>query len=208
MSEHTTNISEASKTENETAEIDKTHNALLSALESVLLISGVPITYKKAAKILKTDEEDVKRYAHDLQKRYLDLESGFAILTKDESLQLVSAPKNAPYVETLVQKETNTKLSQAASEVLAVVLYRGPVSRAEVEEIRGVNCSHGVRQLLIRGLITKSISSHKGSERAVLYSASFEALRSLGIQSLNELPEYDALSRDRESRTSQTTADI
>jgi segregation and condensation protein B len=85
-------------------------------------------------------------------------------------------------------------LSKAALEVLAVIAYRGPIARAEIEAIRGVNCSVTLRNLLMRALIERK--ENETDARGYLYSISFQFLKSLGLQSITELPEYTSLMHD------------
>ena len=85
-------------------------------------------------------------------------------------------------------------LSKAALEVLAVIAYRGPIARAEIEAVRGVNCSVTVRNLLMRGLIDRY--ENADDSRGYLYSVSFPFLRELGLSSVAELPDYETLTHD------------
>jgi segregation and condensation protein B len=85
-------------------------------------------------------------------------------------------------------------LSKAALEVLSIVAYKGPISRAEIESIRGVNCSFTLRSLMMRGLLERIDNPKDG--RGYLYKISFEFMKKLGIESIDKLPDYKELSQD------------
>jgi len=103
---------------------------------------------------------------------------------------LVSAPENSKYLERLITDDLQEDLTPASLEVLAIIAYKGPISRMEIEEIRGVNSSYTLRNLLIRGLIERR--GHPQDSRAYVYEVSFNFLRKLGLKSIEELPEYNS----------------
>jgi segregation and condensation protein B len=94
----------------------------------------------------------------------------------------------------LVKSELQDSLSNAAMEVVSIVAYRGPVSKTEIEAIRGVNCAYTLRNLLLRGLIERS--DNPNDSRGYVYSISFDFLKKLGIEDVKKLPEYGILSVD------------
>jgi segregation and condensation protein B len=113
------------------------------------------------------------------------------MIEKDKEIQLVSSPENSLYIEKLIKDELQEDLTPASLEVLAIIAYKSPVTRAEIEEIRGVNSSFTLRNLLIRGLIERK--ERLEDSRAYLYEISLNFLRKLGLKSINELPEYNNL---------------
>jgi len=119
---------------------------------------------------------------------------GFALLQKEDEVQLATNSENATYVDDLVKSEIQENLSKAALEVLSIIAYRGPITRLEVEAIRGVNCTFTLRSLLMRGLLER-IENPKDN-RGYLYKVSFEFLKKLGLDSINKLPDYETLSKD------------
>jgi len=170
-----------------------------SIIESLLFVHGEPIAFERLAKITECRKEEIQNAVQSLEDQYLAHERGFAILEKDDAIQLVTNPKNAEYVEQLIKKASDEKLSQAGAEVLSIIAYRGPIARNEVEAIRGVNCSYVIRNLLVRGLIER-IESEENA-RIFLYTISFEALRALGINTITDLPDYGSLSQDPRLRS-------
>lgn len=162
-----------------------------SMLESLLFVSGEPMSFKKLAKIIPQKEEDLKLSAESLAKKYSEKNGGLRILIKDDKIQMTTAGENSEFVETFLKADIEGELSKAALEVLSIVAYRGPIARSEIENIRGVNCSFTLRHLLIRGLIEK-INNPKDA-RAYLYRISFDFLKNLGVEKVEDLPKYEEL---------------
>lgn len=163
-------------------------------LESLIFVSGKPIKIKKLSQISKTKEEEVKSYLEELDNEYEKGERGFRIIFKSDSAQIVSNPEYAGYVKSLVTEDLREDLSRVALETLSIIAYRGPITRSEMELIRGVNCIYILRNLLIRGLIEKT-KSGKDARRSI-YQVSFKLLRHLGIKSVKYLPQYEKLSKE------------
>ncbi|MBU1178233.1 SMC-Scp complex subunit ScpB [Patescibacteria group bacterium] len=164
---------------------------LKSQIESLLFISGKPVKYQKLAKVLEAKTKEVKEAINELNEEYREQERGLSMAIKRDSAQLVSAPANAGFVQKLVIQELQGDLSKAALETLTIILYRSPITRAEVEMIRGVNCIYILRNLLLRGLITKKDSQEDA--RVSVYEASFDFLKHLGVSKVEELPNYREL---------------
>jgi len=162
-----------------------------SILESLLFISGEPISFKKLAKLTSVNEGELKLSAGVLAKKYRDENRGLRILIKEEKAQMVTAGENSKCVEDFLKVDIEGELSKAALEVISVVAYRGPIARSDIENIRGVNCSFTLRHLMIRGLIERMISPNDA--RVYLYKISFDFLKKLGIESTEDLPKYDEL---------------
>jgi segregation and condensation protein B len=162
-----------------------------SVLESLLFISGEPISFKKLAKLTSKNEGELKLSVESLAKKYREEDRGLRILIKDNKAQMVTAGDNSKIVEEFLRSDIEGELSKAALEVLSVVAYRGPVSRAEIEGIRGVNCSFTLRHLMIRGLIERTNSPE--NSRMYLYKISFDFLKKLGVESVKDLPKFDEL---------------
>lgn len=165
-----------------------------SIIESILFSTGEPISIERLAKTLNKKQNLVKEATEQLAEEYENKKRGLRIIRKGEKVQLVSNPENSKYIEKLVKDEVQEELTPAALETLAIVAYRGPISRAEIEEIRGVNSSYTLRNLLIRGLIDRK--GHPEDSRAYIYQVSFNFLRKLGLKSIEELPDYNKLQEE------------
>jgi len=167
---------------------------LRSVIESLLFISGEPINIAKLAKIAETSEEEIEDCIMLLQGEYAEKKSGLTIIRKEQEVQMATDPENAAFADKLVKSEIQENLSRAGLEVLSIIAYRGPMTRMEVEAIRGVNCSFTVRSLLMRGLLER-IENPKDN-RGYLYKISFDFLKKIGIDSVEKLPDYETLSKD------------
>lgn len=169
---------------------------LQSIIESILFVNGEPIKKSKLIKILSEQikSKDLEEVIEALAKKYSNPESGLFLIKNDSEIQLVSNPENAEYVENLVKSELQDSLSNAALEVISIIAYRSPISKMDIEAIRGVNCSYTLRNLLLRGLIERSNNPQNG--RSYIYSVSFDFLKKLGVEDVKKLPEYATLSVD------------
>ena len=107
---------------------------------------------------------------------------------------MATSPDNASFVDKVVKSDLQETLSNASLEVLSIVAYRGPISRTEIEAIRGVNCTYTLRNLLMRGLVER-IDNPKDL-RGYVYKISFEFLKKLGIDDVKKLPDFENLNKD------------
>ncbi len=162
-----------------------------SIIESILFSVGEPISIDKLVQTINEKADVVEEAVKNLENDYKQENKGLRIIRKDNKVQLVSAPENSHYIEKLIKDELRDDLTPASLETLAIVAYRGPITRAEIEEIRGVNSSFILRNLLIRGLVERK--GHPEDSRTYIYEISFDFLRKLGLQSIQELPEYQKL---------------
>lgn len=166
-----------------------------ASIEGVLLAYGEPLELKKLARVVGEKEESVRGALRDLSDLYLKEERGFVILEENDRFQLVSHPDCARYIKKLRRVEDETGLSRAALETLSIIAYRSPVTKAEIEMIRGVNCASLLRSLSLRGLVERA--EIEGGSRSYAYRPSFSFFQLLGITKIEELPEYDAFSTNR-----------
>lgn len=166
-----------------------------SRLESLLFVSGEPMSFEKLRKVTGEAESALREAAAQLVEDYKERQGGLRIIVNDGKAQMVTAGENAPTVEKLMKIDIEGDLSRSALETISIVAYRGPLSRAEIEEIRGVNTSFTLRQLAIRGLVEKI--DNPSDARSYLYKISFDFLRHLGIGKVEDLPQYAEL-RERE----------
>lgn len=164
-------------------------NTLTKNLEALLFIYGEAMPLKRIAKVLDTSLEKVKEAVFELQKKLDESESALTLIYKDGYVQMVTKGEYSSLLETLVKAETNEALSPAALETLAIISYASPISRVDIDYIRGVNSSFILRSLLLRGLIERKVDPDK--KNSYLYRPSMEMLKHLGIRSLKELPEYE-----------------
>ncbi|TAK94818.1 SMC-Scp complex subunit ScpB [Patescibacteria group bacterium] len=169
-------------------------NNLKSAVESVLFASGEPIKVSKLAKILNVDKPEMENALMQLGAEYVGKSAGITLVKSGDEVQLATNPANAEFVSQMMKSELQEDLSQAALEVLSIIAYRSPVTRSDIELIRGVNCSYTLRNLLLRGLIERK--DNPKDNRGYIYVVSFEFLKKLGLESIEKLPDYETLSKD------------
>ncbi len=164
--------------------------SLKSQLESLLFVAIKPLSIRELSNLTKTDQAQVESALKDLGEDYQSSARGLKLIENNQQYQLTTAPANAEIVKNFLQDETSGELSQPSLEALTIISYRGPITKLELEEIRGVNCSLIIRNLLLRGLIEEKPGS--GGEASV-YTVSHEFVRFLGINNLSELPDYQKL---------------
>ena len=160
---------------------------LLPCLEAVLFATGEPIEIERLAQGLQEDETALENALHILKEKYEKTNSGLCLLKLDNKYQLCTKKQYADSVRAVIEVKKNTPLSQAAFEVLAIIAYNQPVTKAFVEQVRGVDCS-GV----IANLCQKSLIEEKGRlelpGRPLIYGTTPDFLRCFSLSSLQDLP--------------------
>lgn len=158
-----------------------------AAIEAVLFASGEPVDIGRLSEGLGLDRDTVIRLADNLADKINKSESGLQIVRLDDSYQLCTRKEYASQIRCVMDIRRNTPLSQAAMEVLAIIAYNQPVTRAFIDQVRGVDCG-----AVVQGLVTKSLVEEKGRldlpGRPLLYGTTTDFLRCFGISSLDELP--------------------
>ncbi len=163
---------------------------LRAQLEALLFCHGEPVSFKKITSFLEVKEASVREAAREMMVQLNDDEDrGLALVILDESLQLVTKPVFSFIMEKLVKEDLKEDLTPAALETLAIVAYLQPITRAEIDYLRGVNSTFTLRALLLRGLIRRS--EERGAKGTYNYSVSFDFLKHIGITKPEEMPEYD-----------------
>lgn len=161
-------------------------NNLSQQIEAILFYLAEPVEVKFLVKTLEVSKSDVLNAIEDLGKALSD--RGLKLIKNNEEITLVTSPEFGGLIEKIIKEERERDLGRAGIETLAIIAYKGPVSKKEIEYIRGVNSQYALRNLLLRGLVEKKSSST--DERVVVYSITSDTLRFLGLSSLSDLPEY------------------
>jgi segregation and condensation protein B len=180
----------------ETAEVAEAALTLVAQIEAVLFVAERPVTVTELAKLLRVPADAVEDAVAALSAAYAG--RGLSLQRQSEELQLVSAPAAAGVVQRFLGLEMSAKLSAAALETLAVVAYRQPVTRAQIEAIRGVNPDHALSNLVARGLVAE-VGRLETVGRPIQYGTTFEFLRAFGLRSLDELPDAPDLRRPEQT---------
>ncbi|MEX2043395.1 MAG: SMC-Scp complex subunit ScpB [Patescibacteria group bacterium] len=155
------------------------------AVESILFAAGEPVKISDLASLVGLPRGEVKQLLADIRKSYSD--RGIRLVIGEQEAQLVTAPETEAVVGRFLKQELRGRLSKGALETLAIIAYRGPVTRPEVESIRGVQSSAPLRTLAIRGLIGE-VGRRQEPGRPILYDTTIELLKHLGVGGKDELP--------------------
>ena len=156
-------------------------------IEAILFVAGDAVDIRDLVRALGTDEKKVRKALQDLESEYDFNQRGFMIKRFGEKVQLATRPLYAEDVVRLLQPVQKQSLSQAAMETLAVVAYKQPVTRADVEQIRGVKCDYSLQSLTAKGLI-QEVGRKETIGRPILFGTTDEFLSRFGIESLDGLP--------------------
>lgn len=161
-------------------------------IEAILFWKGEPVAVTELARMLLVGVAEVEKELVALRETFAT--RGVRLMRKDDYVALVTAPEVSELIARLHREELDSELGKAALETLSIVLYRSPISRRDIEYIRGVNSTFILRSLLIRGLVERVVN--KKDERVFLYRPSFELLSFLGVAEVSELPEYAAVLKE------------
>lgn len=166
---------------------------LSSKIESILFIAAKPLTIKKLAEFTEASDKEVAAALETLKEKYNQKESGVQLMNNGKEWQFITNPDNSKLVKQYVQDETTGELTRPSLEALTIIAYRGPLTKLELEQIRGVNCSLILRNLMIRGMV----QAEEDKARAQLvYTVTMDFMRFLGLCELRELPDYERLHHD------------
>jgi segregation and condensation protein B len=158
-----------------------------AVIEALVFASSEPLTAKTIAEILEISEHTVKQIIADLLVEYHDEKRGIQLVEVANGYHFSTHPECAPYVERLQKVPRNVGLSQAAIETLAIVAYKQPITRAEIESLRGVRVESSLSTLLDKRLVEET-GRKEVAGRPILYATSNQFLKYFGLNSLEELP--------------------
>lgn len=166
------------------------NNNLKSIIESILFVAEKPVSLKELANVSGAMISDVQNILVELETEYR--ERGLCVIRKGEFFSLVSNPTNALFVSRFLNEELRHDISPAALETLAIITYKQPITKNEIEEIRGVNSDQMVRNLMIRGLITE-VGRKDTPGRPILYGTTVEFAEYFGFLKEDEIPKIEEL---------------
>ena len=161
-----------------------------SAFESMMFVWGEPLEVKLAAEMFNLNKNEAYDYFKELQEEYEQEGRGIVIREIGSGFQFVSRPSNAEYIERLCTPAKKQRLSQSALEVLAIIAYKQPVTRSEIEAIRGIKCDRVLEGLLKKELIDEAGRSN-AIGRPILYGTTETFLRHFGFKNLKDLPDIE-----------------
>ncbi len=166
---------------------------LKSKIESLLFIAAKSMTIKQLSDLIDKPVQEIKQASDELIEDYKRASRGIQIIKDGSKYQMVSSPENAKLMQEFIKDEITGELTRPSLEALTIISYRGPISKIDLDRIRGVNCALILRNLLLRGLIEAKYDKKKGE---TFYNITFDFIRFLGINNIKELPEYERLHQD------------
>ena len=165
---------------------------LSQKIEAILFWKAEPVSFKKLASLLEVDLGSIKTALESLKTSLQG--RGITMVQTDEEVTLGTAKELSTLIETLTKEELVRDLGKAGLETLSIILYQGPISRTDIDYIRGVNSQFIIRNLLIRGLVER-VSDEKDA-RVFLYKPTLSLLSHLGISKIEELPEFEQVRKE------------
>jgi segregation and condensation protein B len=169
-------------------------------IEAILFFKGEPIAIKKLTELLSVQEDTVNEAVQILEQKLIG--RGLTIIKNDGQVMLGTAKEASELIESIKKEELSRDLGKAGVETLSIVLYQGPISRPDIDYIRGVNSSFILRNLMVRGLVERV--SNPNDTRSFLYKPTFDLLSHLGVSSVEELPEFETMKEKVEAFVEKT----
>lgn len=166
-----------------------------AAIEALLFSSPQPITPERIAGLVSLQTPQVRNFLLQLEEEYKHPDRGFFLEWVAGGVRLCSKPEYYPYIESLGRTTKSGSLSQAALESLAIIAYRQPITRPQIEAIRGVRVDSAIASLIDRGLVEEK-GRADGPGRPILYGTTDEFLIRFNLNSLDELPPLDSVTKD------------
>ena len=174
--------------------------SLKGRIEAILFVAGEAVGIRDLARALRVEEKELKETLKKIGSEYDYEQRGFMLKRFGDKVQLATRPLYSEDVLRLLQPVQQQSLSQAAMETLAVVAYKQPVTRAEVEQIRGVKCDYSLQSLMMKGLIQEA-GRKDTIGRPILYATTDMFLSHFGIQGLEDLPPLPETEKESDENT-------
>lgn len=160
---------------------------VMGIIESILFVSGDPVMITDLAETIKITEEEVLQCIKKLEEKYNSTSHGIMISLVGKGVRLTTKPETFPYIEALFKPKVKAQLSRAALETLAIIMFKQPVTRVEIEAIRGVNVEKALNSLQEKNLITE-LGRKETPGRPILYAPSEYCMEYFGIKSISDIP--------------------
>lgn len=161
-----------------------------SIIESLLFVSGEPMRLKNIAEILECSQGYAKNILKEMMLIYEEENRGIRLINMNDEYQLVTKPQNSEFVIKILKTNSRQALSQASLETLAIVAYKQPITRVDIDEIRGVKSDSAVAKLIEKNLIKES-GRLEAPGRPILYTTTDEFLKNFNLHNIKELPSIE-----------------
>lgn len=166
-----------------------------AVIEAVLFASGQPVTISSLCKLTNLTEQEITQAVSELKGKYSEHSSGIMIAEIAEGLQMLTNPEYAEWIRKYLNINQSSRLSQSALETLAIIAYKQPIIKAEIDSLRGRNSDSAIKGLLERRLI-KVVGKKESPGRPLLYGTTREFLQYFGLKSLADLPPVEVFLKD------------
>lgn len=160
-------------------------------IEAYLFFKGEPVTLKEIAHDLKVTQEDISAALEKLEENHKVAKRGIVIVQYDGVITLGTHPDTSDIITQLTKEELQKDLGKSALETLTIILYQGPINRSKIDHIRGVNSNFILRNLLMRGLVSRV--PDPADERSFVYTPSLDLLTHLGVTKIEDLPDFETV---------------
>lgn len=174
---------------------------LCTGVEAVLFWKGEPVSIKKLSQILSKTEEEISLALKKLEESLAG--RGISLVSKEGEFALGTSKDTSELIENLTKEELVRDLGKAGLETLSIIIYQGPISRAEIDYIRGVQSTFILRNLMVRGLVEKV--ANPTDQRSFLYKPTFELLSYMGVTKIEEMPQFAEAKAEIESYKNSVT---
>lgn len=174
---------------------DKEKEKFKGIIEGLLFTYGEPLSYKQIGKVINMDVRKIKKIITSMKIDYETSSRGISIKEFNDKVQLFTKPEYGFYIKRLIKPDSKQNLSQAALETLALVAYKQPITKSEIDDIRGVRSDRAVTTLLERALI-KEAGRLEATGRPILYTTTEDFLKYFGFKDISELPELIEFNMD------------
>ena len=162
---------------------------LSNHVEALLFLAGEPLSFSFLAKITDASEKEISQAADELENKLKN--SGLRLIRHEQEISLGTTPESSVFCEKFLKEELNKNLGTAGLETLAIILYKNPVVKTEIDYIRGVNSGSILKNLMIKGLTERKINP--ADKRTHIYGPSTRLLGYLGVTDIKQLPEFEQI---------------
>ncbi len=159
-------------------------------IEAILFAMGESVEISRLAEIIELDMKSIKEILQEMQQEYIDRDGGLQLLILDNAVQLGTRKELYEYIIKIAKAPRKVTLSESALETLAIVAYKQPITRVEIEKIRGVSSSHSIDRLIEYDFI-QELGRLDAPGRPILFGTTEQFLRSFGLENLSQMPEMD-----------------
>lgn len=177
-----------------------------AVLEAILFTMGEAVEAERLAAVLEADKKEVREILLEMKKEYEEKDSGVTLMELNDSFQMCTKPEMYEYLIKIAKTPRKYVLTDTLLETLSIVAYKQPITRAEIERVRGVSCDHAINRLVEFGLIAE-VGRMDAPGRPLLFGTTEEFLRSFGVKSLEELPELSAVQIEEFKQQAEAEAD-